>query len=195
MLHNQSTFSVYPILYYDGKRDNASGKLLPYPPDTKGFLYYATPAGKPRIAGELRFRVTSSDDPASFESGSDLLKSNGETWFRRLFALSKCKIYVSLYEKLKEDLLVPDDLHTVLSTFPYKSPRYHQSQTLFTLNDTFIIELGAMVQRIFFITEQGMESLRFTGPFSEQTEHHISNPFTGAYTNHHILIDNSYESV
>ena len=188
MLRNQSTPSEYTDLYYDSKRDNESGKLLPYPPDTKGFLYYATPAGRPRIAGELRFRVASSDDPASFESGSDLLKSNGQTWLRPLIVLSNFMNYIFLYEKLKEDLLVPDDLHTILSTFPHTSPKYSRSQILYTLNDTFIIELGATVQRISFVTEQGMESIFFTGQFSEQAEFHKRNPFTGAYTNHHLLI-------
>ena len=63
-----------------------------YPPDTKVFLYYFIPPGKPRIAGELRLRVASSDDYASFEGGSDI-------WLRLLYSVSK--YYTPLYEKLK----------------------------------------------------------------------------------------------
>ena len=50
---------------------------LRYPPDTKAFLYYLTFPEKPRImiTGELRFPVTPSDDPESFESGSEPLTS------------------------------------------------------------------------------------------------------------------------
>ena len=93
-LHNQYCLVKSPDLVYGnmnfesgpGKYSNAN---MPFPPDTKAFLYYSTPPGKPRIAGELRFRVTSSDDPASFESVSDLMKKNGETWSRPLFVLPK----------------------------------------------------------------------------------------------------------
>ena len=50
--------------------------------------FYTTPCQKkkPRIAEELRLRVTSSDDPASFDSGSDLLRTDGLPWSRPLFS-------------------------------------------------------------------------------------------------------------
>jgi hypothetical protein len=112
------------------------------------------------MAGELRLRVTSSDDPASFESGSDLLKPNGRLWSRPLFVVSR--FYTPLYEKLREERLVPDDLDAVLSTFPCKSLN---RQFLYTLNDTFIVDFGVCLQRLTVFTEQGMEVLKFTGPF------------------------------
>jgi hypothetical protein len=67
---------------------------------------------KPRIAGNLRFRVTSSDDPSSFESGSDLLLVDGQPWSRPLHALPK--YYLPLYDKLREEQLISDDLDKVL---------------------------------------------------------------------------------
>ena len=72
-----------------------------YPPDTKAFLYYYRSPERPRIAGELRLRVASGDDFASFESGTDLLRPNGQLWFRPLYALPKH--YPPLYKKLSED--------------------------------------------------------------------------------------------
>ena len=86
-----------------------------YPSDTKAFLYYFTSPEIPRIAAELRLRIALSDDPASFESGSDLLRTDGLPWRRSLYALSQ--YYFPLFEKLREERLVPDDLDTVLSTF------------------------------------------------------------------------------
>ena len=64
---------------------------------------------RPRILGlgELRLRVTSSDDPASFESGSDLLRRDGLPWRRPLYLLST--YFPPMYEKLREEQLVPDD--------------------------------------------------------------------------------------
>ena len=180
-LHNQSS----PVLSaplrasYDRSKKSCTGRYASYPAGTKAFLYYCVPLGKPRIAGELRLRVTSSDDPASFESGSDLLGLNGQPWTRPLRVLPK--YYTPLYEKLREDHLVPDDLHAVLSTFPPRQPRYYGPQLLYTLSDTLIVDFGAYGQYFYVITEQGMVSVQFSGPFSEKRP--LSRrPYTGAYT-------------
>ena len=73
---------------------------LSYPPDMKTFLYYSISRAKPRISRELCLRVTSSNDLAFFESGSDLLQVNGRPRVRPLFSL--LKYYFPWYEKLKE---------------------------------------------------------------------------------------------
>jgi hypothetical protein len=158
-------------------------KEISYPPDTYAFLYYSMSPEKPRIAGELRLRVTSSDDPASFESGSDLLRRDGHPWSRPLYSLSKR--YFPLYEKLREDRLVPDNLDAVLSTLPSKRILYSRSQVLYSFNDTFIVKFNGNDSTLMVITEQGMESLRFERPFSDgrvsmgnNSPH--TNPYTGA---------------
>ena len=99
-LHNQSRLVVAPCLFFDFH----AGKGRTVPPDTKAFLYYYTSREMPRIAGELRLRVVPSDDPASYEKGSDL-RFNGQMWSRSLYMLSKHNI--PLYEKLKEERLFP----------------------------------------------------------------------------------------
>ena len=157
-----------------------------YPPDTKAFLYYFTSPEKPRIAGELRLRVTSSDDPASFESGSDLLLTNGQPWLRPLFSLPR--YYSPLYELVREDRLVPDDLDAVLSTlFPSGFPRYRRRQILYALNDTFIVDFSSAVTYFTVITERGVEWITLFA-FYESREMCGSTPYTGAYTNHHLSI-------
>jgi hypothetical protein len=161
--------------------ESGKQRYLSFPSDTKAFLYYFTTPEKPPMAGELRLRVTSSDDPASFESGSDLLKPNGQPWSRPLYVVSR--FYTPLYEKLREERLVPDDLDAVLSTFPRISL---SRQFLYTLNDTFIVDFGASFQRLTVFTEQGMEELIFARLFIERRLR--SAPYTGAYTNHHLSI-------
>ena len=146
-------------LWYE--RQISSRGCLSFPPDTKAFLYYFTSQRRPRIAGELRLRVVPSDDPASFESGSDLLRFNGQIWSRSLYMLSKHDN--SLYEKLKEERLVPHDLDGFLSTFPQMAPR---CQPLYTLSDTFIIDFSKHSIAFTIITEQGVETLRFFKMFS-----------------------------
>ncbi|KAI0692530.1 hypothetical protein C8T65DRAFT_745113 [Cerioporus squamosus] len=53
----------------------------PEVPKTRGFLYYHQPPRAPPLAGQLRFHVTGSDDPASFSSGTDLTTERGVPWY------------------------------------------------------------------------------------------------------------------
>jgi hypothetical protein len=184
MIHtgNQSRPVIAPSLLYGTFRVSGRWIYLPFPPDTGAFLYYFTSPKETPIAGELRLRVTSSDDPASFESGSDLLKPNGQTWSRPLPFVSR--FFTPLYEKLREERLVPDDLD---STFPHRFPRYGQNQYLYTLNDTFIVDFHG-TKTLTIVTEQGMEELKFTGPFYERRHGAMKVPYTGAYTNHDLSI-------
>ncbi|KAK6974619.1 hypothetical protein R3P38DRAFT_3239278 [Favolaschia claudopus] len=50
------------------------GVCQPFPPNTRGFFYYNVPAeGLPAMAGGLRFRITPTGRPSSFNDGHDLL--------------------------------------------------------------------------------------------------------------------------
>ena len=111
---------MVPLRY----NETVTGKHLTIPSDTKAFLYYFKSPEKRDITGELRLRVVSSDDPASFDSGFDFLRLNGQIWSRSLYVLSKQ--YIPLYEKLKEEQIVPEYLDAILSTFPQE---YHRSQS------------------------------------------------------------------
>jgi hypothetical protein len=183
MLHNQSQPVSVRQIFYDL---NKAAARIPFPPDTKVFLYYSSLPEGHRIAGELRLRVTSQDDPASFDSGSDLMKPNGQPWSRQVFFLPK--YYKSLYGKLREERLVSDDLDAVLSTFTPKLPKYNRYQLIYTFNDTFIIDFMSRDHLLTVITEQGMETLLFTGPNHESRGRRIIRPYTGAYTNHRLSI-------
>ena len=89
------------------------------------------------------------------------------------------KRYIPLYEKLREEGFVPDDLDEILSTFPPGVPR---SQPLYTLDDTFIIDSSIRTKAFTIITEQGVEMLPFDDLFYDSRFKGL--PYTGAYTNH-----------
>ena len=151
-----------------------------FPPDTKAFLYYFTSPEKPRISGELRLRVASSDEPESFKSGSDLLGLDGRPWSRPVYVVSK--YYSSLYEKLRDEGLVPDDLNAILSTFP-PNPKYRgHNRLLYTLNDTFVVDFSKFMRRLSVVTEQGMEMIQCFGLFSEARPK-LYTPYTGKFLN------------
>ena len=149
----------------------------PYPPDTAAFLYYFSSPERPRIAGELRLRLAASDDHPSFERGSDLLKPNGRPWSRSLYTVSK--YYIPLYEKLKEDGFVSDDLDAVLSTFPR---RVCKTRKIYALNDIFLVDFSDEHVCLTVITEQGIEKVLLYGPCLEQGLIRRTT-YTGAYTN------------
>jgi hypothetical protein len=190
MLHNQPRPVNAQQLFYDQKMESGTQIIVSYPRDTKAFLYYSTPPEGLRIAGELRFRVTSCDDPASFDSGSDLMKPNGQLWSRQLSILRIS--YKSLYGKLREEGLVPDDLDAVLSTRTSRISKYqHQGQQLLnTINDTFIVDFSIHPPDFCVITEHGAEILPFAVPTNQaRGGGRRRKPYTGAYyTNHQLSI-------
>ena len=189
VLYSQSkpVVALAPVLYYDRINRILNKTVdMPFPRDLKAFLYYFRFPDKPRISGELRLRVTRSDNPKSFESGSDLLAVNGWPWSYTLPALSR--YYLPLYEKLREDGFVPDDLHGVLSSLPKPLPvgcLRLRGTRIFTLNDTFKVDFS--LNRPFFtvITEKGLESIAIT-PFRICSDRKTVVPYTGEYTRHHL---------
>ena len=87
-----------------------------FPPNTAGFLYYHVPPYSPPLAGEVRFRVTPSSDPASFAAGSDLLMENGMPWRILLLNVAGGIIFKGLLALLLQDgLVTPQVLNAATS--------------------------------------------------------------------------------
>ena len=84
-----------------------------FPPNAAGFLYYHHPPFCPPLMGEVRLRVTSSSDPASFAAGSDLLTPLGLPWKIPLLYMALGKRYATLRTLLlHDDLVTPQHLET-----------------------------------------------------------------------------------
>lgn len=97
------------FLYCDTR---SSSKVELFPEGTRGFIYYNVPPPQfPPIMGDLRFRITSSDDPSSFNCGSDLhspIKSS-LPWHYPLLLLAPSKKHEHLCEQLvAEGLVLPE---------------------------------------------------------------------------------------
>jgi hypothetical protein len=111
------------------------------------------------------------------------LRLDGRPWSRSLCSVSKH--YFPLYEKLREEGFVSDDLDAVLSTFT----RVPKCQPIYTLYDPFIVDFSRHL-RFSVVTEKGMEISILKGTFEDQRPTRMM-PYTGAYTNHHL---SSYDS-
>ena len=185
-------------MYYQSLKYDRKQYRKVYPPDMKAFLYFYASPEKPRIAGELRLRITSSDDAASFERGSDLLLSNGQPWSRPLFVLPR--YYIPLYEKLREDGLVPDDLDRVLSTVNASKYYPRSGHCLYTLNDTFIVDFSRKWSSYLAITEKSIEKFIFWRIFADRRNKCSTSPYTGAHIklypiSRYSCIDYFHESI
>ncbi|GLB38767.1 hypothetical protein LshimejAT787_0506320 [Lyophyllum shimeji] len=83
------------------------GRRLSFPPDARGFLYYHCDPSFPPTAGEIRFRLTPDDNPATFEHGTDLIDRDGLPWSIPLWKIANT---ASLKEQVIRDELVQPEL-------------------------------------------------------------------------------------
>ncbi|KZT24299.1 hypothetical protein NEOLEDRAFT_1135069 [Neolentinus lepideus HHB14362 ss-1] len=94
-----------------------------FPDDTQGFFYWHTDPGAPVLAGQVRFRVTNSKDPASFQGGQDLRLPGGDPWRVSLFDVARYTQYKVLRSVLLSDGLVTrDHLDSALRVLRSASP-------------------------------------------------------------------------
>ena len=83
-----------------------------FPEGTRGFIYYRPPnPGTPSVAGNLRFRLTPGNNPASFIQGSDLRMPNGLPWGIPLLLIAvKYQSHNFIRQQLIDDGLVTPTL-------------------------------------------------------------------------------------
>ncbi|KAK0478795.1 hypothetical protein IW261DRAFT_1480849 [Armillaria novae-zelandiae] len=104
---------------------------ISFPDKTMGFLHYWTHSDLPATAGQVRFRLTSANDPSLFESGSDLLKPDGTPWAIPLAKLLKLRGNGSGFvQTLLNDGLVSKDLIRSKCFHLYEKLRLHDNSLL-----------------------------------------------------------------
>ncbi|ETW85356.1 hypothetical protein HETIRDRAFT_414387 [Heterobasidion irregulare TC 32-1] len=92
------------------------GPKPPFPSGTHGFLYYVSKTPW-LLGGELRFRITKDNNPASFDGGDDLRCPDGEVWCRKLSNLRNFKQIALLRSLINpEDDFDTDLQHSVNPT-------------------------------------------------------------------------------
>lgn len=120
----------------------------PFPDGTRGFLYYFLPPFAPPTAGQVRFRITPSQDPSSFSSGYDLknpVTTLPRSWsLRRLVSSPQSRRLASLllHDGLVTDGLLSDTLEMVKNE-DVKS----YVPSLYALGQPFYLDLQTGVAR------------------------------------------------
>ena len=92
--------------YHNARFSGAPWSSNRFPPGTHGFIYYHVPPYSSPLAGELRFRVTSSRNPKSFTAGTDLLTERGMPWRYPLYKIVCRPTWTDIVALLLQDGLV-----------------------------------------------------------------------------------------
>ena len=118
------------------------------------------------------------DDLASSENGSDLLQSNGQTWLRPLCFVSKYRFPRSPLWKIKGIAACFRCMDAVLSTFFFSNPPDIAELKFFYINlwMEFKHHYGAS------------HGVHLNSLYNFPKLFPRLNPYTGAYTNHHLSI-------
>jgi hypothetical protein len=177
-MHKQRThYQVHTI--------NAKPIHVPFPAATTGFLYYhqnSVPA-----SGEVRFRITPSDDPAAFASGTDLLMPHSIPWGIPLVGIAK-RTSPPSHVGLKE-LLLRDNLVTTTTMDECARMKVSRgSRMIHSLGQPFFANLGSRLC-VFVITSDGCLPLClgfFTQRYKNTHLAHFSGMLSALFTTAHL---------
>jgi len=136
-----------------------------FPPGSSGFLYFYTPPNRLVIGSELRFRITSSDDPNVFKNGQDLTALDGTTWKIPLLTLCRRRLLHGLYQRAQLDGFIPKILVPRLRDLAERCPINRRSVVLHSLRQPFYISFNATVLRFWVATDNGCVKVSITNPF------------------------------
>ena len=110
-----------------------------FPPGTSGFLYFYTPPNGLLIGSELRFRITSSNDPYVFKDGQDLIAPDGTTWRIPLLTLCQQRLLYGLYQQAQLDGFIPKILVPRLRNLTERCLVNRRSIVLHSLRQSYIL--------------------------------------------------------
>ncbi|KAF9481052.1 hypothetical protein BDN70DRAFT_876788 [Pholiota conissans] len=114
---------------------------IPYPSNTRGYLYYHVPQGRSELAGGIRFRLC--EGPEDFERGRDLYTPSGQPWgytLPELATVKRCKPLLALIltERFVDETMIHD-----LSKLNLRGRYHNKALNIYTLTDPFVFDLAA----------------------------------------------------
>jgi hypothetical protein len=167
----QGDYPSFPITY------NTSKPLTAFPDSTRGFLYYHNLLRNIPTSGEVRFRITTSNDPSSFASGTDLLGLTGLPWRIRLIDIATAKRYNGLRQLLLEDDLVAAEvIQQCVRMLKAPTKTAQRSRLIFSFGQLFHLELGSLHLTVFMVTNDSCRKIIIRKPFARTSR---LQPFGG----------------
>lgn len=119
-----------------------NSRRVPFPPNTRGFLYYKSPPEAAPLAGEIRFRLVEDEDPARFAQASDLMSPIGTLWRIHISALALgFSCYRGLCESLLKDELVTQSMINEILKMGFND---HKGYTIHSLGEPFPLSFSVL---------------------------------------------------
>ena len=184
------------FLNYARDSDNDTRSRLPFPPDTRGFLYYYTPPKAPPLAGEIRFRRANNLD--SFHDGKDLLSADKIPWSISLFSLANQSTHVSLREQVLTDKLVSPTMLAKWAEDKLPSLRYpvgRDCTVLYYLRQPFFVRFNNHYFAFYTVTREDIGLCVVLNPFTDRRlkrNHHYSITYSGELWFHNLQYASHY---
>ncbi|TFK46179.1 hypothetical protein OE88DRAFT_1041024 [Heliocybe sulcata] len=146
-------------------------KNIPFPMDAQGFLYWHLEKAAPPLSGQVRFRITTSSDPATFPSGRDLQLPDGRIWHMSLFEIARESKYSGLRAHLlSEKLVTAKVLDTALDISGSHGPEIRRpaagSLLIWKFGQRFLIDLQSHYVYLWVIGNSTAERLYLQRLFS-----------------------------
>ncbi|KAG6871823.1 hypothetical protein C0995_016112 [Termitomyces sp. Mi166 len=142
----------------------------PFPINTRGFLYYHLPPNLPPTCGQIRFRVTTNDDPGQFERGTDLIGLDATPWSISTFSLM-CPLYEILRKQLLRDQLIT---RAFVDTMVDLQKKYGVSKTspreMYYLEQPFMFDMSMRVVTFRLVTASKVCGMKLTKLFADHRE-------------------------
>lgn len=179
--------------HYDYEYDTHHGKNQtishPFPEYARGFLYYHPPPDHvPQTAGDVRFRVTPSDDPSSFSEGFDLRRPNGALWREHLLFFTRdihkpISKYHAMRQLLLDDGLVTPQLLEKCKDLMMRAGQgiVRQSRIIHSVGQLFPIDFNVAHLSTYVLTEDALQPMTITSPFTMTMRNRPIVPFGGKY--------------
>ncbi|KAJ7110622.1 hypothetical protein C8R44DRAFT_800346 [Mycena epipterygia] len=117
---------------------------LPFPPNSRGFLYYHSEPPASPLESSVRFRLAPDNTPSSFLHGQDLLTPWGLPWRILLPQIACHAEYTKIRQQLQhEDLATSEQFSQCRDVF--HGHRIHPEYTLFRLDSTFLVNFSGKI--------------------------------------------------
>ena len=155
-----------------------------FPDGTRGFLYYQSPIpGAPPAAGDLRFRLTPGNDPASFNQGSDLQLPNGLPWGASLLTIAHRQCYQPIRQLLIDDGLVTPALLETCAIMVNRICPVTNCRVIHSFGQLFHVDFSATDITFHTLSTTELGYRHYRSFFAEaKANRKVVAPYQGEYT-------------
>jgi hypothetical protein len=153
-------------------------KRMPFPAGVRGFFYYFHPPhGILWRYGAIRFRITTSNDPSTFATGTDLLRPNTLPWQIPLIRIVGTKSCIGMRRLLVDDGSITEEL---MRQYWYPDSTYTRikgvvrNRIIHSFGQLFDVDFRREETPIYVVTNGSCQKTRLRRLFDLRT-----TPFSG----------------